>query len=310
MKLTNLLNTTPARKVKTYAPEITIVCGVGLVIYGTYKACQASRRLDEILDEHRAAVEEIKEDQTMFPQEEQKEIAKQYVKTGWEMVRLYGPAVAIGGVGVFLIFKGHGILRRRYIALVSAYSMLEKSYDMYRKRVINEFGDAMDRHFRFGTTEEEFKVTELGENGKEKTVKKKVTTIDPDFQNYSPYARCFDEFSTKWMDDPGLNKAYILNIQNYANDYLVSNKKLFLNQVYDWLGFPQTKVGQVAGWVYKPGKNQNGDNFVSFGLEEVYRRAEEGSPGARMWVDGIEPSVLLDFNCQGNILDEVFDEYI
>lgn len=299
----------PASKVKANAPEILLVAGVGLVVYGTFKACQASRKLDEILDGHKAEAKMIREDTTLDPPETRREMTKCYGKTAWELFRLYAPSVAIGGVGVCLIFKGHGILRQRYIAVVSAYKMLEKSYDVYRKRVVNELGDAMDKHFRFGTTEEEFEVTELSKSGKEKTVKKKATVVDPKLTEYSPYARFFDEFSTEWKDDAGLNKTYILHIQQYANDYLTAHGKLFLNQVYQWLGFKETKAGQVAGWVKSAGQT-DGDNFVDFGLDEVYKRAAEGDTVARMWVNGIEPSILLDFNCKGNILDEVFDDYI
>ena len=55
----------PANKVKANAPEILLVAGVGLVIYGTVKACQASRKLDDILDEHKEAMEAIHSDNTL-----------------------------------------------------------------------------------------------------------------------------------------------------------------------------------------------------------------------------------------------------
>lgn len=307
MKSTNLLSK-PIGKIKAAAPEIAIVSGIGLIIFGTVKACQATRKLDAILEEHKNAVEEIKED-SFDDRDLRKEVTMQYGRTAWEIFRIYAPSVAIGSVGVFLIFKGHGILRRRYIALVSAYSMLEKSYDMYRKRVINEFGEAMDRHFRFGMQEEEVEYTETSKTGKEKTVKKKVNTIDPDFEKYSPYARVFDEFNHEWNPDPGLNKAFILSMQNWANDILVSRKKLFLNEVYRMLGFKETKAGQKAGWIWKDDQ-EDGDNFVDFGINEVYKRAAHGDEFAAMWVNGIEPSILLDFNCKGNIVDEAFDEEI
>lgn len=307
MMFSNLLRT-PIARIKSNAPEILIVTGVGCVVYGTIKACQATRKLDAILDEHKTDVREIK-DEGMFPDDERREITKRYAKTAWEMFRLYAPSVAIGGAGVALIFKGHGILRQRYIALAAAYRVLDKSYEMYRKRVIGELGEAMDKHFRFGMTEEEVEATETGKNGKEKTVKKKVNVVDPEFEKYSPYARCFDEFSKEWRDDPALNKAYIIQIQNYANDYLRTHGKLFLNHVYKWLGFKETKAGQVAGWIYDPNQ-KDGDNKVDFGLTEVYKRAAEGDVCARMWVNNIEPSIMLDFNCKGNILDEAFDEYI
>lgn len=302
----------PAMKVKANSPEILLTLGVGLVIYGTVKACKASRSLNGILADHEEALEEVKSDDTLDPNETSREVTRVYAKTAWEMFRLYAPSVAIGTAGVCLIFKGHGILRQRYISLAAAYSLVNKSYDVYRKRVVDELGEAMDKHFRFGTTEEEFEVTETGKNGKEKTVKKKFTMVDPNLENYSPYARFFDEFSKEWKDDAGLNKAYITQMQNYANDQLVSKGYLILNTVYGWLGFKPTAAGATAGWVYTPNNTnpEYGDNVVDFGLNEVYKRAAEGDVVARMWVNDIEPSILLDFNCIPDIRKYAFDEKI
>ena len=306
MRLPNIFKT-PAMKLKANSPEILLVAGVGLVVYGTVKACMATRKIDAILDAHSLDVNTIKEAENLEDHEIRREITKTYAKTAWELFRVYAPSVAIVGGGVALIFKGHGILRKRYMSLAAAYSIINKSYDVYRKRVIDELGDAMDKHFRFGMQEEEFEVTELSKNGKEKTVKKKVLTVDPNPEDYSPYARVFDEFSREWKDDASLNKAYILQIQNYANDRLKIEGYLELNTVYKWLGFDPTEAGQTAGWVYKKGA---GDSVVDFGLNEVYKRAQEGDVISRMWVNEIEPSVLLDFNCIPDIRKYAFDEKI
>lgn len=301
----------PAMCLKANSPEILLTAGVGLVIFGTVKACKATRHLNELLDAHEEEIERVKAE-TTFPQDERREITRVYAKTAWELFRLYATSVAIGSAGVCLIFKGHNILRNRYVSLAAAYSLVNKSYDMYRKRVVNEFGEAMDKHFRFGTEEQEVEYTELGKNGKEKTVKKKVTFVDPNLEEYSQYARIFDEFSSEWKDDPALNKAYLLSIQNYANDKLKSDGYLILNWVYKALGYKPTKAGQIAGWVYTPGRADEkvGDNIVDFGLCEVYKKAEQGDVAARMWVNNIEPSVLLDFNCIPDIRPYAFEETI
>ena len=84
--------------------------------------------------------------------------------------------------------------------------------------------------------------------------------------------------------------------QNYANEMLKSKGHLFLNEVYDMLGIPRTKAGQVVGWVYDE-KNPIGDNFVDFGLYDINREA------VRNFVNGYERTILLDFNVDGNIWD-------
>ena len=62
------------------------------------------------------------------------------------------------------------------------------------------------------------------------------------------------------------------------------------------LGIPRTREGQLVGWVYKKG-NPNGDNFVDFGIFSSNR------PNSVNFVNGYEPTIILDFNVDGPILD-------
>ena len=60
------------------------------------------------------------------------------------------------------------------------------------------------------------------------------------------------------------------------------------------LGLPISKAGQVVGWVYDP-ENQDGDNFVSFGL------LDEGPDMYSDFVYGNDPAIFLNFNVQGDV---------
>ena len=84
--------------------------------------------------------------------------------------------------------------------------------------------------------------------------------------------------------------------QDAANDRLKSDGYLFLNDVYEMLGFPKTKAGQMVGWIYDE-KNPNGDNFVDFGIYDISK------PANSKFVNGYERSIILDFNVDGVILD-------
>ena len=77
------------------------------------------------------------------------------------------------------------------------------------------------------------------------------------------------------------------------NDLLISRGHVFLNEVYDALGFERTEAGNVVGWVL----NKDGDNYIDFGIYDIT------SPGGRLFVNGQEPSILLDFNVDGYILN-------
>lgn len=111
----------------------------------------------------------------------------------------------------------------------------------------------------------------------------------------SIYARFFDESCCTWSKDQEYNTMFLRQQQVYANDLLKLKGHLFLNEVYDMLGLPKSKAGQVVGWVYNV-ENPIGDNYIDFGLYD-----ENNSK----FVNGYERSILLDFNVDGCILDKI-----
>ena len=281
-------------KTKEKSPEILIMMGVAGIIVATVKACKASTKLPEVLDEHKEEVDTIKS-QNMVVSEERKELATRYGKTAWELFRMYAPSAVIGGASICLIFKGHGILRQRYISLATTYGLLEKSYGTYRKRVVDELGEKMDEHFMYGTVEREEEVTEIDKKGKEKRVKKPITTISCEDGNYevpkglggSPYARLFTPKSSQWQSNSfTLSLAYARQYEDYVNNLLIARpeKPVYLEEVYDWFDFEPTEASHDVGWMFDP--NAKGKQ-ASFNIKPV-------------WVDidgEWEEAVMMDFNC-------------
>ena len=112
-------------------------------------------------------------------------------------------------------------------------------------------------------------------------------------QNVSQYARFFDDSCTGWMKDAEYSLLFLKNQQDYCTDKLKTQGHLFLNEVYDSLGIPRTKAGQIIGWIYDE-ESPIGDNCVDFGL--YLDRNKD-------FVNGYKTTALLDFNVDGNILD-------
>ena len=128
----------------------------------------------------------------------------------------------------------------------------------------------------------------------EAVTKDGMTPVDRSIHLVSPYARLFNDKCAGWSNNSEINYYFLVQQQNYANELLKCHGYLFLNRVYGMLGIPETKAGQVVGWVYD---NPNGDKFVDFGL---YNNRNENS------VNGYENSFLLDFNVDGMILDLIY----
>ena len=98
-----------------------------------------------------------------------------------------------------------------------------------------------------------------------------------------------------WESNNEYNLMFIKAQERYANDLLKAKKRVFLNEVYEMLGLPRTKAGQIVGWVYNP-ENPKGDNYIDFGLYSDNLSYSD-------YVNGFDQAILLDFNVDGNIWD-------
>lgn len=293
-------------KLKKNSPEILIVAGIAGVVTSAVLACKATTKAGKIVKETKEAIDEIHKasergvtnaGESYSEEDCKKDLTIVYVQTGLKFVKLYGPSVALGALSIMGILSSHNILKKRNLALSAAYAAVNRSFKEYRQRVENRFGEAIERELRYNIQKKKVEETVVDEEtGKEKKVKKTIDVIDGDIEEISQYARFFDEGSPNWEKSAELNLMFLRAEQNFANDRLKARGYLFLNEVYERLGFPTTKAGQIVGWIYDP-KNKKGDNYVDFGLYNINRSK------TRDFVNGWERVILLDFNVDGNILD-------
>jgi hypothetical protein len=287
-------------QLKKHSPEILIVVGVVGTVASAVMACKATTKLSEILDESKETLDMIHDGMETgqirgheYPEElGKKDVALTYVQTGVKIVKLYGPSVALGALSLTCIISSNNILRKRNVALAAAYATVDKGFKEYRGRVIERFGKELDRELKYNIKAREIEETVIDEDGKEKKVKKTISVADPNLN--SDYARFFDDGCTGWDKDSEYNLMFLKSQQAHANDILRTRGHLFLNEVYDMLGIPRSKAGNIVGWVYDE-KNPNGDNFVDFGIYDLYDEKK------RDFVNGYERSILLDFNVDGDI---------
>lgn len=294
-------------KFKKHSPEILAVTGVIGVVTSAVMACKATTKVNDIVDETKDTIEKIHDSvgkglHTSDGEEYTEEVAKKdltivYTQTGLKFVKLYGPSVALGVASIACLLGSNHILRKRNIALAAALTNVATSFKEYRGRLVDRFGKDLDRELRFGVKAKEVEETVVDEDGNETTIKKTVEVVDPNTA-HSLYSIVFCEGNTGWTRNAELNKVFLIQQQNWANDKLKMNGVLTLNEVYDMVGAPRTAYGQIAGWVYTD-DNSIGDNFVDFGIFDA------NNEKACDFVNGREKSIILDFNCIGNILDYI-----
>lgn len=284
---------------KKHSPEIFIIAGVVGGVVSAVMACKATTKVTPILEKAKEDIDEIHSRDTESTEETKpaarQELVKVYAQTGIGLAKLYAPSVILGAVSVTCILSSHNILRKRNVALGAAYAAVDKGFKEYRNRVVDRFGKVVDRELRYDIKPKEFEEVQVDpKTGKEKKVK---TTVEiANSNDWSDYSRIYDCGCKGWTKDPEYNLAFLRAQQQFANDKLHADGFLFLNDVYEALGFPKTKAGQVVGWVYRP-NDPIGDNFVDFGIYDVNRERN------RDFVNGYERNIILDFNVDGNILD-------
>jgi Family of unknown function (DUF6353) len=275
------------------SPQILFGAGVVGVVSSTVLACRATLKAEEVLQTHKERMTLVKTmeiSDEYSDQDQRKDVTIVYTKTVVEMLKLYAPAIIVGGIAIAALTSSNRILTRRNAGLTAAYSALDKGFRQYRARVIDKYGEEEDRNFRYGSQEVEILNEKTGR-------KKKVDRVDP--TGVSGYARFFDPLNSNWSRDPEYNLVFLKCQQNYANEMLRARGHVLLNDVYDSLGIPRSKAGAVVGWVLN--KNNEGDNYISFGI------FDQNTQEIRDFVNGYEGSILLDFNVDGVVYDKIDD---
>lgn len=291
-----------AFKAKKHSPEILIAVGAVSIITGTVQACKATLKMQDVLETTSDNLEKIhgledgtlkvKEGETYTEEDARKDKTTVYIQTAVKAVKLYGPSIVLIGGGLGCMIGSHIIMRRRYGAAVAAYSAVTTAFNEYKDRVKERFGEQTQYELEHGVKAEEVETTDENGNKKKETVYATEKTIK------HPYSVIFDESNPNWERDSGYNLIFIKNAEDAANRKLRKKGYLFLNDVYDMLGVSNTYIGQFAGWVWDPA-DPSIDSRVDFGLYDDY------NPQKVAFLQGDEYSVVLDFNCDGNIIDKI-----
>lgn len=298
--------------IKKHSPEILVAAGIGTGIVAAIVACKQTIKANDIVAEARKSlqnIENVKElaanNEVEYTEENEQEDRKTIgMQVAVGMLKTYALPVGLGILSITCILAGHHILKKRNVALAAAYSALSTDFMNYRKRVVDKYGKDVDFMLKNGL-EKQIVANQVidPETGEVKETKEEVLTYEGD--KLSQYARVFDEVgSTQWTPSADHNRAFLLMEQNYFNERIRTRGYIFLNEVYERLGFRPTKAGSVVGWVY-----QNADyEGIDFGIFTAHTQK------AAEFLEGTEPSIILDFNVQGDILSlvtegGVWDQY-
>lgn len=314
-KATQMLSKT-AFKLKKASPTIMVVGAAIGGVTATVLACKATLKAQYILAEHKANVEKIhetkdkvdsgeiqlSEGETYTKEDLTKDITTTYIKTGMKLAKVYAPAIGLGAASLGCMFGSHHIMAKRNAMLTAAYIALEQSFNGYKNRVADRFGERVQHELEQNVKAVEVETKKVDENGVEEVIKEYKDIAE---QADDPCTLIFDETVDTWERDADLNRNYLLLMESAANKKLRSQGHLFLNEVLTMIGTHggqslRTPTGQVVGWVYNP-NDTSLHNHVDFGLTSF----ESSDEALKSFLRGEERSVILHFNCDGIIIDKI-----
>lgn len=290
--------------IKKNSPEILLGAGIVGFVGTIVLACRATCRADEVLEFHRRKIKDINDAKEIADADPEGEMsydveiyrqdkAIRYLKTTGNLAKLYAPTVAVGTLSLACILTSRNIMQKRYLGVVAAYNGVSAAFEEYRKRVRDEYGEGLDKHFRYGTTYDELPVYD--ENGKKTKEKEQVEKTDTGMvMPTDDSCRFFDSSNPNWDKNPTFSMMWLRGQQNILNDILHTRGHVFLNEVYDALGFPHTPQGAVLGWI-----DGEGDNCIDFGLYDPNKE------NVRRFVNGVDNVIMLEFNHDGVIWDKI-----
>ena len=261
--------------VKRKSPEILLVTGLLEGAVGTILACRATLKAKKTKDEQKS-----KEDYTQ----------REKVANAIDICKPYIVPTALLAASATSICAGHGIMRKRYSSLLTAYTSLTAAFMEYRERVKKEIGEERESELYYGTEKQTIPVKTVTKDGKERTVNKKVDVRTKN--GLSPYAQKFDPMICLDTDNPYYVDAYIQRIENNLNDLFMTQYEqysrpiIYLNEVRKELFLDRDDVGQIVGWIYDPEKLKGeGDNFIKIIKKDIYVEDENGERIKETWID-------------------------
>lgn len=273
--------------IQAKSPEILI--GVGVISgIGCLAAAiiETHKYADDILNSHKKAIDQVKETREKYPDEYSKkdevvDTVIAWAETGKDVARAYWPTAALGALSVASTLAAYKIVSNRYAAMLVSYTTLKEAFERYRKRVVKEYGEEMDRHFLLGTKKDVISVkTDDGEE-----IETSEIVSNEDIKLSDTQYLFSKETSLEWESDVAYDLSFLRGKQSRWDDYYHSHGYLLLNKVLDDLGINETNVGAKIGWFST--KDRENDH-IDFGIKSL--RDEYG-----------RPMYLLDFNCHGEV---------
>ena len=284
MKINSIIRS-GIRITKQYLPEIMLVVGVGGTIGSTVLACKKTLELPNVIDKHEDEANNIslidaalnnEEDESLEENKKELKVLKRkyYLGMTKDIAQLYSVPAFIMGGSIALILGSHGMLRNRLATTAAAYMSLSASFEEYRNRVKETYGEAAERKISLGEKIDEIEEVTTDKKGNQVVKKKKIASINIPLD---PHIWVFNEVtSDEWSENMNQNIMRLKFVQNRFNDLLNSadcfrKDIICVNDVADEFLNDKRVEWQVSAWI--PGVSDSIDLGI-FDAEGNFKEKE------------------------------------
>ena len=264
---------------KAKKPEILLVGGLIALGGGIIGACNASREVDDILDETADEIEEIRGTEDGVKAE--KEIRKQRGLCAWRLFKLYVLPVILICIGIAGIISSHSAMAARVEGVSLKLAETAGGFAAYRSVVRRDLGEDADRHFMYDTGVcETTKDAYVDEDGVSHPSETRVWSETIDSETVKNNYIFFDEGSCYFDRENPQNNITFLHLACEDLERELKNQRfLFSYRIKERLGYSHksfTPDDMVTGVIYD-GKSpmidpDTGEKLFSLGLYNAFDR--------------------------------------
>lgn len=303
------------KTIADHKTEISLLLHGVCIGAGTVSACLATLKLEDILDEHKAKVEEVKDNYITLEKTSEdgaviteiisdtkayrRDLTKVHMQTVGEVAKAYGPAALIFAFSAGFLnktYKDIKDIKKENLQLIGALKGSEAIIKRYRNEMRERIGEEAEQRFYNNIKTQDISVKEVDENGKEKNKKVKGAEVVND--QLTGDAFIFDESCGSYVGHDINHNLYIASLlKNQCGDSLFCKGSLMMFEILDAFGIDRDEVpgAFVRGCLSK--RKGGKKDTIDMDIRKVW--VQDESTGEYV------EKILIDPKLDGVIIDRI-----
>lgn len=152
----------------------------------------------------------------------------------------YLPVVLVGASTIACIFGANALNKQQQAALISAYSLVDRSFKEYKEKLKELYGEEAHQKIINSIVVEKAEKTYVSGT----YLFSECSLVDPEDDD-SPAKIFYDKYSDRFFE---ATMSQVLNSEYHLNRTFTMRGYMTLSELYDFLGLESTKAHDVLGW--------------------------------------------------------------